>query len=473
MTERGPAPTAAGAAPTGNGTIDAVRELREARLGRFHWVLIAGIALATVFDGYDTLNPSYVIHFTLKPWHLSHSAAGFMVSAGLIGFLVGSLAHGPVADRIGRRPVLLASLAWSGVFSLLTAVAGDGYGSFVALRFLTGLGLGVIMPLGTAYINEFTPTRSANWVASLAISGYSVGGVLAALVGIYLTPGHGWPVLYWIGAGSLVLAVLLLPLLPESVQFLGLRGRDRQIERVLTAVRPERRAAYAGAGFLRVRDRAPVAEMLATVVSPRYRRTTLALWICAFFVLFDIYGLSGWLPTVMEQRGDGFAASFAFGAILQVAGIAGGLVVALRSDRTGRSLGRGLTPLLALATVAMVLVSFGGSTATDVVLVAAAGFGIIGGQFVLDNFTAQVYPVHLRSTGTGLMFGVGRVGAILGPYLIGWLLTWSGGSTAVVFATVAVTTAGGAAVALLLRGQRRVAPRTTAEETVVVPTAAV
>lgn len=468
MAERGPTPTTA---TTSTGTIDAVRELREAPLGRFHWLLIAGIMLATVFDGYDTLNPSYVIHFTVEPWHLSHSAAGFMVSVGLIGFLVGSLVHGPIADRIGRRPVLLASLAWAGVFSLLTALAGDTYGSFVSLRFLTGLGLGVIMPLGTAYINEFTPARSKNWAASLAISGYSIGGVLAAVVGIYLTPAHGWHVLYWIGALSLVLTALLIPVLPESVHFLTLRGRDERISRVLSAARPERRTSYAGASFLRVRDRAPVSEMLKTVVSPRYRKLTLALWACAFFVLFDIYGLSGWLPTVMEKRGDGFATSFAFGAILQVAGMVGGLVVALRSDRTGKSLGRGLPPLLALATVAMILVSFGGNAATDVVLVAIAGFGIIGGQFVLDNFTAQVYPAHLRSTGTGFMFGFGRIGAILGPYLVGWLLTWSGDRTAVVFATIAVTTAGAGLVALLLRGHQREAAAATTEGAMGVPSA--
>lgn len=472
MADRGPIPTTATTSRP-DGTIDAVRELRDAPLGRFHWLLIVGIMLATVFDGYDTLNPSYVIHYTVEPWHLSHSAAGFMVSVGLIGFLVGSLVHGPIADRIGRRPVLLASLAWAGVFSLLTAVAGDSYGSFVALRFLTGLGLGVIMPLGTAYINEFTPARSRNRVASLAISGYSIGGVLAAVVGIYLTPTYGWHVLYWIGAGSLVLTVLLIPVLPESVHFLALRGRDGRIARVLAAVQPDRRPAYAGATFLRVRDRAQVSEMLATVVSPRYRRTTLALWVCAFFVLFDIYGLAGWLPSVMEQRGDGFAASFAFGAVLQVAGMAGGLVVALRCDRTGTSLGRGLPPLLGLATVAMILVSFGGNTATDIVLVAVAGFGIIGGQFVLDNFTAQVYPAPLRSTGTGLMFGVGRVGAILGPYLIGWLLTWSGDSTAVVFAMIAVTTAGAGAVALLLRGYRRDVAPAAPDGTAGVPTPAV
>jgi benzoate transport len=472
MSERGPVLTPAAATPAPGGPIDAVRELREAPLGRFHWLLIAGIMLATVFDGYDTLNPSYVIHYTAGPWHLSHSAAGFMVSSGLIGFLVGSLAHGPIADRIGRRPVLLAALAWAGVFSLLTAVAADSFGTFVSLRFLTGLGLGVIMPLGTAYINEFTPLRSANRVASLAISGYSLGGVLAALVGIYLTPTHGWHVLYWIGAGSLVLAVLLLPVLPESVQFLGLRGQDERIGRVLSSVLPDRRAAYAGATFVRVRDRAPVREMLATVVSPRFRRTTFALWACAFFVLFDIYGLSGWLPSVMEQRGDSFAASFAFGAVLQVAGILGGLVVALRCDRTGHGLGRGLPPLLGLATVAMVLVSFGGNTATDLVLVAVAGFGIVGGQFVLDNLTAQVYPAHLRSTGTGLMFGVGRFGAILGPYLIGWLLTWSGDRTAVVFAAIAVTTAGAGAIGLLVRGSRRSATQPAADDVLVVPTPA-
>lgn len=110
-----------GHASAAQGGIDAVKELRSARFGPSHLLLTVAVLVANVFDGYDTLNPSYVISYTAKPWHLSHSASGFMVSAGLIGFMIGALAHGPIVDRIGRRPVLLSALCGAGIFSVLTA----------------------------------------------------------------------------------------------------------------------------------------------------------------------------------------------------------------------------------------------------------------------------------------------------------------------------------------------------------------
>jgi len=445
-------------ASASRGQLDAVEELRTAPLRPFHVGLVVVIMLATLFDGYDTLNPSYVIHFVAGPWGLTHSNTGFLVSSGLIGFLVGALVHGPVADRIGRRPVLLTALAGSGAFSLLTAALADGFGSFVALRFLTGMFLGVIMPLGTAYINEFTPARSANRVVVIAISGYCLGGVAASLVGIYLTPHHGWHILYWLGGASIVLAAAIVPFLPESVQFLVLHGDHAGIARTLSRIRPERATTYGGAVFAQPRRRATTKEMLGTLVSQDYLRTTVSLWVCAFMVLFCIYGLSGWLPDAMEERGNGFAASFAFLAILQLAGIVGGIVVGMVCDGGRLSPAAGIAVLLAIATVAVAVVGAGAGTSGDLVMVGVAGFGIIGGQAVLDTLAAQSYPAHLRGTATGAMFGVGRVGGILGPYLIGWILDWTDGRTWVVFLAIAVATALGAltmALLALVRGATR------------------
>jgi MFS family permease len=429
-------------------TLDAREELRSARLSPFHWSLIVSIMAATIFDGYDTLNPSYVIHYVVRPWGLSHSETGFLVSSGLIGFAVGALAHGPVSDRYGRRPVLLSALLFAGVFSVLTATLAGSFATFVTLRAITGLSLGVIMPLGTAYINEFTPAASGNRMGTLGISGYAFGGVLASAAGIWLTPDHGWQILYWLGGLSVPLALLLWFTLPESVQFLVLRGRHEEAGAILARARGDR--AYAGVRFVQPRDRARTPEIVKTLLSNRYRRTTVALWACAFLVLFDIYGLSGWMPTLMEARGNGFGTSFSFGAFLQLGGVAGGLFIALLDDRGWTDMRRGLVYLLALSTVAVALLAAIHATAVNVVLVIVAGFGIVGGQFVLNGLCAQSYPTHVRSTGTGAMFGVGRVGAILGPYMGGWLLGWFHDDNTVLFVAVAVAAAIGALVALTL-----------------------
>ena len=434
-------------------TLDARDELRTARMSPLHWSLIALIMSATIFDGYDTLNPSYVIHYVVKPWGLSHSETGFLVSSGLIGFAVGALCHGPIADRYGRKPVLVSALLFAGVFSMLTAALADSFGTFVVLRGITGLSLGVIMPLGTSYITEFTPASTGNRMVTLGISGYAFGGVLASVVGIWLTPGHGWQILYWVGGISVPLGLVMWFALPESVQFLVMRGRHAQAAAILGRVRPDRAGTYDGARFTQPRDRARTGEIIKILLSNRYRRTTIALWVCAFLVLFDIYGLAGWMPTLMEARGNGFGTSFSFGALLQIGGILGGLFIALLDDRGWTDIRRGLVGLLMLSTVAVVFLAAIDATVIDQALVLVAGFGIIGGQFVLNALCARSYPTHVRSTGTGAMFGVGRVGAILGPYMGGWLLGWFNDDNTVLFAAVAVAAALGALVALTLGGR--------------------
>jgi AAHS family 4-hydroxybenzoate transporter-like MFS transporter len=430
--------------------VDPRAELGTARLVPYHWVLVSLVVLATLFDGYGTLVPSYVIHFVIKPWHLTPSAAGFLVSAGLIGFAIGAVGHGPIADKFGRRPTLIGGLVIGGIFSILTAVAANSFAMFVLLRVLTGVGLGVLMPLGTAYINEFMPDRHSNRLATLGTIGFSAGAVIASVIGIYLTPGRGWHILFWCGAAALPIAVACWFFLPESVQYLTIKNRHAAAASVLSRLRPGDRARYEGATFAQPREFAREGSVIKLVTSRRYLRTTTVLWVAAFVVLFDIYGLSGWTPSIMISRGDSFAAGFSFGAILQGMGIVGGLAAAYVADR--RSARRGpLIWWLAAGTLSALVVSQLSTTATNIIFLGLSGFFIIGAQFLLNNLCAHSYPTEVRGTGQGLMLGIGRIGGILGPYFGGWLLGWFGRDSAALFVAVTVATAIGAVAVVFLR----------------------
>jgi MFS family permease len=400
--------------------IDVHEELAEAKVSGFHLRLGLIMGLLTLFDGYDTFNPAYVIHYVAGPWGLKGGQAGLLISSGLIGFLIGSAVHGLVADRLGRRGTLLAGLWITSIFTVLTALFADSFASFCALRVLTGLGLGVLLPLATTYINELAPRRVANTFALWGVAlGWALGGTIAGLVGVFATPALGWKALYWVGAFSFLLLPFLHAQLPESPKFLVLSNRSDEIRGLLSRLRPERAALYA-TSTISVARAQQVANPVAVLVSAKYRRTTLAIWLSAFLSLFCIFGLTGWIPTVMMQRGETFSASFGFGAVMQVMSFLGGLVLGHLIDQHGRS--RGLLGLWwAVGGLAVLMLVVLNTHLMNVTAVALAGFCIIGAQFVLNNFTAASYETGVRATAVGMELAIARVGAILGPLVAGTL----------------------------------------------------
>jgi AAHS family 4-hydroxybenzoate transporter-like MFS transporter len=400
--------------------IDVHEELAEAKVGAFHWRLGAIMGLLTLFDGYDTFNPAYVIHYVAGPWGLKAGQAGLLISSGLVGFLLGAALHGVAADRFGRRGTLLAGLWITSIFTLLTAVLANSFASFCALRLLTGLGLGVLLPLATTYINELAPRRVANTFALWGVAlGWAAGGTLAGVVGVFATPVWGWQSLYWIGSLSFLLLPFMHLALPESPKFLAMEGKVAEIRQMLGRLRPERAHIYETA-TISVDSSQASGNLILELLQPRYRRTTLAIWATAFLSLFCIFGLSGWIPTVMIQRGETFAASFGFGALMQIMSFVGGITLGHLVDRFGRN--RGLLGLWwALGGGAVLTLVFLNDHVVNVTCVAAAGFFIIGAQFVLNNFTAAAYETNVRATAVGMELGVGRVGAILGPFVAGAL----------------------------------------------------
>jgi MFS family permease len=400
--------------------IDVHEELADAKAGAFHWRLGAIMGLLTLFDGYDTFNPAYVIHYVAGPWGLKAGQAGLLISSGLVGFLLGAAVHGVAADRFGRRGTLLAGLWITSIFTLLTALLANSFASFCALRVLTGLGLGVLLPLATTYINELAPRRVANTFALWGVAlGWAAGGTLAGVVGVFATPALGWQSLYWIGSLSFLLLPFMHRMLPESPKFLALQGRVGEIRDMLAKLRPDRAHIYAAATIAADTNPAP-GNLVLELLQPRYRRTTLAIWATAFLSLFCIFGLSGWIPTVMIQRGETFATSFGFGALMQVMSFIGGIALGHLVDRFGHN--RGLLGLWwGLGGCAVLTLVFLNDHAVNITCVAAAGFFIIGAQFVLNNFTAAAYETNVRATAVGMELSVGRVGAILGPFVAGAL----------------------------------------------------
>src|SRR5436190_8438325 len=367
--------------------IDLHEELAEAKVGKFHWRLGAMMGLLTLFDGYDTFNPAYVIHYVARPWGLQAGQAGLLISSGLVGFLVGAAIHGIIADRLGRRGTLLGGLWITSIFTVLTALFADSFQSFCVLRVLTGVGLGVLLPLASTYINELSPRRVANSFALWGVAlGWALGGTLAGLAGVFATPMFGWTALYWLGSLSFLLLPFMHALLPESPKFLALQGRTNEIRQMLIKLRPERVDAYSVAEISGGRLESPV-NSVAILLQARYRRTTFAIWASAFLSLFCIFGLSGWIPTVMMQRGETFAASFGFGALMQIMSFVGALVLGHLVDRSGGSRGL-IATWWAIGGVAVLSLVVMNDHIVNITSVAAAGFFIVGAQFVLNNFTA-------------------------------------------------------------------------------------
>jgi MFS family permease len=400
--------------------IDVHDELANAKVSGFHVRLGLIMGLLTLFDGYDTFNPAYVIHYVAGPWGLRGGQAGLLISSGLIGFLIGSAVHGVVADRFGRRGTLLGGLWITSIFTLLTAIFADSFLSFCALRLCTGLGLGVLLPLATTYINELAPRRVTNTFALWGVAlGWALGGTVAGLVGVFATPAFGWKALYWVGSMSFLLLPFLHAQLPESPKFLVLKNRSEEIRALLRRLRPERASFYASAGIAMAR-RHELDNPVSVLLTQKYRRTTLSIWLSAFLSLFCIFGLTGWIPTVMMQRGETFSASFGFGAVMQIMSFLGALVLGHLIDRLGKS--RGLLAVWwAIGGLAVLALVAFNSHIVNVTAVAVAGCCILGAQFVLNNFTAASYETGVRATAVGMELAIGRVGAILGPLVAGTL----------------------------------------------------
>ena len=398
--------------------VDVHDVIDNAKFTGFHWMVMCLCALLLIFDGYDLFIFGVVLPAIMKQWGLTPLQAGALGSYALFGMMFGALVFGTLADKIGRKKGIAICFA---LFSIATIT--NGFASspteFGIFRFIAGLGCGGLMPNAVALMSEYAPKRLRSTLVAVMFSGYSLGGMLAAGVGIYMLPAFGWQSMFFAAGIPLVLLPVILYLLPESVGFQVRQGRHEQARAILNRVEPGR--ALSARDELVLHD--TKGGSVAVIELFREGRTlrTLCLWVAFFCCLLMVYALSSWLPKLMAQAGYSLGSSLSFLLALNFGGMAGAILGGWLGDRF--NLYKVMVGFFATAAVSISLLGFKSSTEVLYLLIFVAGATTIGTQILLYAGTAQFYGMSIRSTGLGWASGIGRNGAIVGPLLGGALMT--------------------------------------------------
>lgn len=399
-----------------------VAELIDRRpVGRFQIRVVVLCACVVFMDGFDTQAIGYVAPALAKLWNLKPGALGPVFGAGLFGLMLGALGGGPLADRIGRKSVIVLSTLAFGLCSLMT-VSADSLESLLLWRLATGLGLGGAMPNAIALTSEFSPQRSRAMLVMIMFCGFSLGSALGGVLAAHLIPAFGWTAVFWLGGVlPIALTLLLVRALPESIRLLALRdGEARRLRWILARVAPELRLATE-TRFVAREERLPGFTVRRLFGGGRTLGTAL-LWIMFFMNLLDLYFLANWLPTVINNAGLAVETAVIITTLLQIGGIAGTVSLGWLIDRC-----RPYHVLAAAYLAAGLLIATIGLAGTSLALlvpaVFGAGFCIVGAQIGANALAAAYYPTAIRSTGVGWALGIGRIGSIIGPVVGGIILS--------------------------------------------------
>ena len=418
-------------------TIDIPSVIDSNRLSRSQLLILMMVGLTVVMDGFDVQSMGYVAPAIIADWGVSKAELGPVFGAGLFGMLVGSLTLSVLADKIGRRPVLIWATVFFSLCMLVTAHV-TSIGQLQVIRFVTGLGLGAIMPNALALVGEFSPRNKRVTLMMLVSCGYTIGAVLGGLVSAWMIPLWGWQSVFYLGGiFPLLIAALMYVFVPESTQFLVVKGRrldevGRTLRRIDPSLKVDGSTRYALAET--AQGSAPVMELF------REGRgvATVLLWVVNFMNLLNLYFLSSWLPTIATSAGLSTSTAVMVGTTLQVGGVLGTLLMGPVIDRIGFF--KVLVPCFALAALSIALIGQPGIGLPLLFLVVTVtGFCIIGGQPAVNALAATYYPTALRSTGLGWSLGIGRWGSIAGPVLGGLLIQFEW-SNSEIFLAMAVPT---------------------------------
>lgn len=383
--------------------------------------------LIVLLDGFDTAAIGYIAPELIRDWGIERTALAPAFGAGLFGMLLGSFCFGPLADRHGRKTVLLVCVLIIAGGTLACALA-PSIEVLAALRFATGIGLGGVLPNCITLSSEYSPARRRMLLVTLSYSGFTLGLALGGGLAGWLLPLIGWQGLLVVGGlAPLLLWPVLFYGLPESVCFMASQARHRA-----ALVRTLERIAGRGDWARRLDNLAAapshapaVRTSIAALFSAGQLPRTLLLWLTFFCCLFVFYLLTNWLPTVLRASGYATTEAAHISAMMPFGGVLGGIAMALLMDRIGAL--RILPWLCLVASLALVLVSTQlGSAWGTLGIVFLAGFSLTGALNNLSVVAATLYPMTSRATGVAWALAAGRAGSIIGSMLGGWLFAEAG-----------------------------------------------
>ncbi|MDQ8727617.1 MFS transporter [Bradyrhizobium sp. LHD-71] len=403
-------------------TFDVPSFINSRRTGITQYAIVALCGLIMFLDGFDTQAISYMAPSIAKEWGLPRQLLGPIFSSALSGLMVGYLLVSPLSDRFGhRRLVVISTFA----FALLTfaTIFATNVTELMVLRFITGIALGSVIPSTIALTTEFSPARLRATFVLAIYSGFSLGFVAAGAVAAWVIPEYGWRSMLWIGAAApMVAAILALMFLPESMDFL-IRTKAKP-DAVWRVVRRIDGALPVQGPTQFVTEAAERRSAVGSLFSSGRAAGTLVVWVVFMLNLAEFYALQSWLPSMLTNVGHSLNTVALATTMTTVGGIVAAFVIGPAMDRIG--------PYGSLATVYLVgaafVVLFGYSIDKPSWMMVAtafcAGFCISGGQKSVIALATIYYPTSIRSTGVGWALGIGRLGGIGGPLLIGALLAY-------------------------------------------------
>jgi AAHS family 4-hydroxybenzoate transporter-like MFS transporter len=388
------------------------------KIRRFNLSLLFWSFLTMLADGYDIGALSFAVPELQNLWHVRAGSFGPALSASLVGILFGAPLLGYLGDRSGRKTAIIAGSVIYGV-ATLAIVWSHGLTQLVALRFITGIGLGGIMPNTIALNSELAPQRLRATLVVLMFTGITLGSSAPGFIAAALVPHYGWTVLFLVGGlVPLLVAACLAVALPESIKFLSLKqGRRAELLGLARILRPDLTISEDAQLVAAAAAPAPAGR---GIFSGGLALITPFLWVCFAMALMANYFLNSWLPLLFRSGGLVPEQAAIAASLYHIGGTIGGLLISVLLDRFGFVV---IAVLFIIAAPAVAAIGLGGMAYTTIApLAAIAGFTVLGAQFGNNAAAGLLYPTAYRSKGVGWALGIGRFGSIAGPLVGGRLI---------------------------------------------------
>jgi MFS transporter, AAHS family, 4-hydroxybenzoate transporter len=362
--------------------------------------------LMNMLDGMDVMVVSYASPNISKDWSISPQSLGLVFSAGLLGMSLGAMLLAPRADKIGRKTMIIICNILMSVSVFFTAYA-DSVEVLTVFRIISGIGIGGMLASTATLSAENAPKASKDFWVSFAISGYPIGAVFSGLVAAQIIPKYGWESMFKIAG---ILSIITLPIvyffLKESSEYLQKTDKIQNIS-------------------------------LATLISEKYQKSTINLWVAIFMAFATLYFLTTWIPKLASVTGLSVELAIYAGTIFNLGAFFGIISQGYFSSKFG--LTKTISAYLIFTAILMLIFGYFHGSVLVLILFGLIGFGIQGGFVGMYSLAARLYPTEIRATGVGGAVGVGRIGAIVGP-LLGGILIGAGLSMTFNFMIFAIPT---------------------------------
>lgn len=409
-------------------------------------VFIMGL-FAIIFDGYDMAVYGATLTLLMQDLGLDPTQTGMLASAATLGMIFGAIVCGMLADKFGRKKILIVGICMYSAFTGLCGVI-DNVQIFAVLRFLAGFGLAGVIPLVSAILSEYSPKANRNFLGTFTILGNGIGMTLCTLIGLVVLSRMAWNTMYLFAFLAFILLIFICLFYPESMVFLIKRGNRDKISNLLEKANPDFHRSDADE-YVREANmpEKQVKLPLISLFQKGLARNTILIWIIFFVNFYLNFGISTWMPNLMSMM-DYKLSGLTFTFIYFAGGLVGAPVAGLIANKVG------LKKVMAIdyvASTALILISTLRMDQTLFIIVLfVMGIFVNLPTLLTFSFASQNFPLSIRGTALGWSSGVGRIGAVISPILVGMFVSL-GLEVNSIFATFAIPTAIGATCILLIK----------------------